>query len=319
MGNNTKTEEDNTTGQLQPEYIKLIHLLNLLKLPIPTPEQVQVIVHGLQCFAANRNLWGDTKDPMSSAHWLIIKHMAFTMFVPGGKADRAREAVDHLDKHDVLHVLGKYENWEKAKKKVNSLVRFYPTKEKHIKAAIENLDEIREAMMSPGWSVEARRSWLVENVKGYGPKAAAHFMRNTGLMSGYNALPIIDVHIHKALGALNFEHETYEQAEKSFMQLSRLLQLPPLFLDAGLWCAYAGNWELESSDFGNFGWDTTTKKQRSNKHGTRSTNSKPNKDSTATAGKSGLCAANNGNDSNFSFGTTGATTLGDVADWSGLS
>jgi hypothetical protein len=118
----------------------------------------------------------------------------------------------------------------------------------------------------------------MESVVGFGEKAASHFMRNTGLMRGWSALPIIDTHIHKALEVYQLPHKGYPDAECSFTALATKTGIPPLLLDAVLWCAYAKNWDVTHSDFDNFGYTTVINKQEqghSNErnHGSRSTNS----------------------------------------------
>ena len=52
--------------------------------------------------------------------------------------------------------------------------------------------------------------------------------------AGDDVEPVVDVHAEQ------------------FAQLSRDNDLPPLFLDAMAWCAYAKNWDMSKSDFDNF-------------------------------------------------------------------
>lgn len=106
------------------------------------------------------------------------------------------------------------------------------------------------------WKPDKIRDWLMVTVKGFGRKAASHFMRNTGLMSGYEAIPIIDVHIHKALEGLGVPHGTMQEAETSFTALSCGIEVEPMLLDAVLWSAYSKNWNNETADFDNFGVTT---------------------------------------------------------------
>jgi hypothetical protein len=182
--------------------------------------------------------------------------------------------------------------WEKGMREIRPNVRFYRTKIKRLEEAIGDWDKIRDGM-EQSRDPESRQTWLMDNITGLGKKAAAHFMRNTGLMSGFNALPIIDVHIHKALEKLNFKHDAYNEAEVSFKELVYLTALPPLLLDACLWCAYADNWDITHSDYDNFGWDTTTvhSNRRHNSEQLRRPDSKPDTNSTDSVGGSGLCGS----------------------------
>lgn len=103
------------------------------------------------------------------------------------------------------------------------------------------------------YSPALTRKTLMRSVNGFGPKSTSHFMRNTGLMRGWSATPIIDTHILKALDVLGFRCDEYDESEPAFINLAQLTGIPPLLLDAVLWCTYSNNWDFTHSDFDNFG------------------------------------------------------------------
>jgi len=218
------------------------------------PDAYANILKGLQRFYANRHAWG------GSYHSLIAKHLAFTLFVPGGRADRAREAVNLMD--SAGYFIAPYDQPEdEAREIIGTRVRFPNQKADRFFGAVRQLDRIDAELPQVDGYIN-RRKWLERNIQGFGPKAATHFMRNTGLMHYSDGLPIIDVHINKALKAFNFRHETYDIAAESFQRLSELLDVPVLLADAILWCAYANNWNTSGADFDNFGIHLHNNKQQ---------------------------------------------------------
>lgn len=203
------------------------------------------------------------RDEADSA--LVKKHLAFTLFVPAGKADRAALAIQKMDKagwfdSDFLPP----DDWDPEImdglcELIKSHVRFYRQKAQRLKLCFEKLDELRrnvigrdEFGMPTRETVDYLRSWLVKRMPGMNFKAASHFCRNTGVWTFGHACAIIDVHILKALEACYMRCDTYESAERSFLRLSALLRIPPLMLDAFVWCAYANNWAPSAADFSNF-------------------------------------------------------------------
>lgn len=217
----------------------------------------------LNGFAANRELWfqGDVDSRLT-----LQQHLAFTLIVPAGKASRGREAVMRLTRRGTIPYYGQCGDAleQQILVQTREYVRFPNQKAKRIAAALKNWDakvtRIIELLKEPGRGVKAIRSDIMALFSGYGPKAAAHFMRNTGIMGGYDALPIIDTHIMKLIDALGFgidpNRGSYSQYEHHFARLARLTGIPPLLLDAVVWCAYADNWELSGADFDNFKTET---------------------------------------------------------------
>ena len=208
----------------------------------------------LQRFEDNRKRWLNTQlDPV------LHMHLAFTVFVPGGRADKARRAVE------VLHVQGRFNGLfpitTVTPHSIRAYVRFPAQKAERL-----TRDEIiMYGYMIPGtlkhavngtvpMTTKALHGFIMQHFEGMGPKAAAHFMRNTGLSTGWDAIPIIDRHILKFLGMPvgSLTPGAYRRMSDLFLQKARQVNIPPLMLDAALWCAYAKNWNTGDSDFDNF-------------------------------------------------------------------
>lgn len=200
----------------------------------------------------------------SEARARLRKHLAFTMFVPGGRADRAKQAV--LDLHAAGLLGGDAEAWGWSRAAriadvVRPNVRFHKTKAMRLVKAVpyvENTVKLRMGSVRAGAStiraaVVRDVHDALSNVAGMGPKATAHFMRNIGMFCDELTYPIIDVHIHKLLGACYLEHGKYADAARSFYTLASLTGIPVAYLDAYVWCCYSGNWAPENADFDNFG------------------------------------------------------------------
>lgn len=280
MGTSTQTQDnsyrfgdpcvtaagDDTGNRLEA----VLRELNL-NLPGDWVERVQELIAGLERFSVNRLTWW-SDDPLKLR--LLKLHLAFTMFVPGGRADKAKHAVTVLYGSGILHA-------DQSKADVTELtdaiyvlikgdVRFPNQKAYRLAKALIRWDHIvrkaKDILLAPTPDAHEQLQRVVD---GFGPKAAAHFMRNTGLMHGYGALPIIDTHIIKMLDGLGFavnpHQDKYRQYEQHFAALARLLGIEPLLLDAVVWCAYAGNWDTSKSDFDNFQDiinETDTRKQK---------------------------------------------------------
>ena len=191
---------------------------------------------------------------------LLLKHLAFTLLVPGGKATRARQAVLDLEKNGFFEHPDKWSEGNVAAV-IRSNVRFHNTKANSLKGAIAFMRAAAGPGVPPNCfmaaeptraTLERTNGWLTTYISGMGFKAAAHFMRNAGLFCCEFAYPIIDVHIHKLLEACQMKHAHYKEAEASFYVLSSLVGIPVILLDAYAWCAYSGNWAPEQADFDNF-------------------------------------------------------------------
>jgi thermostable 8-oxoguanine DNA glycosylase len=190
---------------------------------------------------------------------LVRQHLAFTLFVPGGRADRAHKAVMELTEQGYLGASynGGWFNDTSEVAKVAAImrpnVRFYKTKAGYLARALDAFQEVPIAMLN-NQGIDEMNRWLFNTIPGLGLKAAAHLMRNLGFFTEDYAYPIIDVHIHKLLEAGNFKHDTYGEAETSFLRLAELTDIPVVLLDAYVWCTYSQNWNPDTADFSNFGF-----------------------------------------------------------------
>lgn len=270
MDANSTAEQtnDHQTGGVHSEVVALPYyrafgnvydlMSEELRTPLPSLQNVIRITAAIDRLAGNYKLL-ISDDPHCP---LLAKHLAFTLLVPGGKAKRARKAVDALDTKGYFTSAHTWTT-EDVARIIRPDVRFYNQKAQRLISGSARLDEFRHNVRS--WSVreaangrpnvavmQSSNDWLRTNISGLGAKATAHFMRNVGLFSDTFAYPIIDVHIYRLLKACNFQAHTYKQAERSFQQLAKLVNIPVIHLDAYTWCAYSGNWVPDSADFDNF-------------------------------------------------------------------
>ena len=109
--------------------------------------------------------------------------------------------------------------------------RFHTKRAGYITASRKHINELFSVLLS--LHGEETRTWLVENIKGFGYKEASHFLRNIG----YNDYAIIDFHIvdllvqHKIIKKpktltkntyLTIEQKLRNIAEKTHMSLAEL-------------------------------------------------------------------------------------------------
>jgi thermostable 8-oxoguanine DNA glycosylase len=237
------------------------HISKLLgfKLPQHVLQTYINLSASLTGLADNRTKWFS----LAPTHKIVLKqHLAFTLLAPGGKASRARTAVDLLTQIGYLANPGQFTPDYNAEF-IKPHVRFHNVKGARLHDLLLHWDHLSgivvEELSTKDKTVSELRARLADNMPGFGKKATAHFMRNTGICSGIDALPIIDVHIHKALAAFGFKHATYEEAEEGFIGMAKLMDLDVHLLDAWLWCGYANNWDFGNADFDNFTTNKETK------------------------------------------------------------
>lgn len=258
MGTNAKTEEDYSIREVEQNGIKLYSVLHRLEFPMdkwPPLAKLAELQKCLDNMWRNSDRWHLRKYMYES---VLRRHMAFTLLVPGGKADRARQAVNLLS--DAGYLLSPPAPSVIAKL-IRPYVRFHNVKAKRLVNTLRKqwpklVMRVLKVPECNGLEQKLRdiNAWIQSHIPGLGQKATAHFMRNTGLWYYGFAFPLIDVHIHKALEALGYSHSTYQEAERSFWDLSAKVDIQVILLDAALWCAYANNWEFSNSDFDNFGY-----------------------------------------------------------------
>lgn len=285
MGKDTKTKNDNIAVLLRDKtesreqkstVVKLAAILENCGLEPPPDfaEHVSDIATALDRFACNRALWFDDSDAATAQ---LQKHLCFTLMVPGGRADKARAAVDMLAANHRFPWHKDPDNVKAVEAVCGPNVRFPGQKSWRIMVAMNRWDEIKAEVSQlivdqdsdpSAISAMYMRTQLMAGgsvgIEGFGPKAAAHFMRNTGLMTGYNVIPIIDTHVKKLLSYLGYvdanENPSYADYMEKFMTLAHKQWLPPLLLDAVAWCGFANNWSVTASDFDNFNYKTKNEK-----------------------------------------------------------
>lgn len=92
---------------------------------------------------------------------------------------------------------------------------------------------------------ERMREWLIENINGFGPKEASHFLRNIGFGAD---LGILDVHILKNLAAhgvidevpKSMTRKKYAEIEGRMREFASEVGIPFAELDLVLWSKETG-------------------------------------------------------------------------------
>jgi len=174
----------------------------------------------------------------------LFSELAFCILTPQSKATTSWNAVQALEKHNLLLKGG-----EKEIMPFLQAVRFGETKAKRITTNRKFLTEngklkIRDKISNK--DAEELREWLVENIVGYGMKEASHFIRNIGLSN--NRLAILDTHILKNLKELgtideipkSLTKKRYLEIEQKMRELSHKIGIPMDELDILLWSKETG-------------------------------------------------------------------------------
>lgn len=125
----------------------------------------------------------------------VFAELSFCLCTPQSKATFCWRAVEALVKNGLL-----YTGTSEQIKPFLNAVRFNDHKSRYIVAAREAFTDeggisIKGKILSLGSPVEIR-DWLIDNIKGLGPKEASHFLRNVGFGRD---LAILDSHILKNL------------------------------------------------------------------------------------------------------------------------
>ena len=230
------------------------------------------VYDGLERLAGNRKLWFEPESP-TRLHRTLRLQLLFTLLVPGGKASKAAVAASALDrlflrKNRAVFALLRSRSIPRELKikevirRLDSIVddvmyknvRFPRTKLDRVGFANNVLPSmlpelIRKLMDGP---TEILHKALVDNVPGFGPKAAAHFMRNTGLQTmDTGFVPIVDTHIRRFMGIVGIAG-SQKACGKEFAHLCQSLDVNPLLADALVWCVASGTEDPGSVDFGNW-------------------------------------------------------------------
>ena len=122
-------------------------------------------------------------------------------------------------------------------------IRFYINKSKYLLELKNKHDFILENIKKIKDSKELRE-FLVKNVKGYGYKESAHFLRNIGRKN----LAILDRHILKNLKKYDVIEEIpksltpkkYLEIENKFLEFSKRIDIPMDHLDLLFWSKETG-------------------------------------------------------------------------------
>lgn len=255
MEQDTTAKEDDRACNLRTERIhNALQILALVPdLPSPTPALAGAVYDGLRKLEDNNKLW--TLDP-----WGLVlqEQLAFAIMVPGGRADRAAAAVKLMRDNKILPVRRNQIFLPGAAELllvIEKLVRFPQQKAERLAKALANWKTLVQLGQAPLLLTTLKHKLWMQNVDGFGPKAAAHFMRNTGLQSmSTDPIPIIDTHIRKLLLALGVVAAGAKQSvcAEAFNNVCMQNRAPMLLVDALAWCAYSGTTDPSSIDFGNF-------------------------------------------------------------------
>lgn len=167
-----------------------------------------------------------------------FNELAFCILTPQSNAKKCWTAIEHL----------KTNNYKKEEIEpcLAKNTRFHKNKTKYLKELIAKWKEIETKLKeAKEENIESIRMWLYENIKGFGLKESAHFLRNIG--ESYNKIAILDRHILrnlKELGAIDSDkiknNKHYLQLEEQFKQFSKKLEIPLDHLDLLFWSNETG-------------------------------------------------------------------------------
>jgi N-glycosylase/DNA lyase len=175
----------------------------------------------------------------------VFIELCFCLLTPQSKARAADRAIRSLLEKNILFSGNKEQI---LKELIDSGVRFPENKAKYIVEARELFTrngkiDIKNKLGKG--TADAKREWLVENVKGLGYKEASHFLRNTGL--GFE-LAILDRHIMKNLmkyGVIDeipecLSRKCYLFFEEKMKKFSKQVNIPMADLDLLFWSEETG-------------------------------------------------------------------------------
>ena len=174
----------------------------------------------------------------------LFAELTFCLLTPQSKARMCWASVERLISHDVLFTGTNAEIIEHLEG-----VRFHNNKTKNIIEArdkfIQNEKFILKSTIDSYKDVKDARTYLVQNVKGFGWKEASHFLRNIGKGA---EITILDRHILRNLIALDVIDEIpkslsprkYIEIEDKMTQFAKQHKIPLAHLDIVLWYKEAG-------------------------------------------------------------------------------
>ena len=165
----------------------------------------------------------------------IFYELCFCILTPQSSGFRADECIQELKKLDFLHK--KINPKSILKKKI----RFHNNKTNYLLELKEKYETITEKLKEDPNNL---RSWLLNNIKGYGNKEVAHAMRNLG----HENLAILDRHILKNLQKYQVIPEIpktvtekrYREIEENFKKFAKKVNIPIDELDLLFWSQETG-------------------------------------------------------------------------------
>lgn len=174
----------------------------------------------------------------------VFEELAFCLCTPQSKATASWTAISSLKRNGLL-----YKGTAEQIRPFLNTVRFNETKSRRIVEARERFArggkvEIRKLLLDKG-DPRSMRDWLVENVNGFGPKEASHFLRNIGFGAD---LGILDSHILKNLAKFgvieglpkSMTHRRYYEIEAKMRDFAAGIGIPFDELDLLLWSEETG-------------------------------------------------------------------------------
>lgn len=174
----------------------------------------------------------------------IFGELCFCLFTPQSKAKSCWRAIEKLKETGSL-----YNGDQQEIKKWMAAVRFNENKSKYVIEArrlFTNNGKIKVKEKLERFNTTPQmRSWLLENVKGYGMKEASHFLRNIGFGDD---IAILDRHILKNMvrhGVISeipksITEKKYLEMEAKLRKFSRDVGIPMAHLDLLWWSEEAG-------------------------------------------------------------------------------
>ena len=183
-----------------------------------SPNDIIQVKHIIENFAKNKT----EQD--------VFYNLCFCLLVPQAKFNKILEVVERLQKHNFYKI-------DIPIKELTELIkesRFKNRKASHLLSMKSQFDDVLKCFKSHTNYLE-KRNWLVDNIMGFGMKAASHFLRNMGGKD----LAIIDTHILKFLKLNSIKKYNYMYVEDQFRQIASLNNLYVAELDALVWQQYS--------------------------------------------------------------------------------
>ncbi|MDP3881662.1 MAG: DNA lyase [Nanoarchaeota archaeon] len=160
-----------------------------------------------------------------------FQEFIFCILTPQSNAKKCWQAVEQLS------ILKEWDK-ERVSNIIKTKTRFHNNKTSYLLEASITWNNVKESLNKE--NKKEIRNFLAENVKGYGLKEAAHFLRNIGKSN--NEIAILDRHILRNLKALNVIEDDkiknkkhYFEIENRFIEFSKRINIPLDSLDLLFW------------------------------------------------------------------------------------